>query len=85
MRSAYFEDEPDAEAAAIVLRDLGFNAVVRSCTTETFAQTIGKFFRGEIGNWENNAVLESDNAPYQSFEIAIIRHGGRVVGEGNSS
>jgi hypothetical protein len=81
MRSAYFEDEPDAQAAAIVLRDLGFNAVVRSCTTDTYAQTVGKFFRGEIGNWENNAVLSSDDASYNSFETAIIRHRGRVVGE----
>jgi hypothetical protein len=67
MLSAYFEDEPDAEAAAGVLQDLSY--------------AIAKFYRGEIGDNENNAVLLSDEAPYDSFTTVVTRHGGRVVEE----
>ena len=78
MRTAYFDGEPTAEAAAQVLRELGFKAVVHRCTNESYADTVKKFFRGEIGNFERNAVVESD-ADAVSFETVIIRHHGRVA------
>ena len=76
MRVAYFEDEPDAEAAASMLRELGFTATVHSCTSETYSDMLKKFFRGEIGLYEKDAVLESDAAA-DSFETIVVRHHGR--------
>jgi hypothetical protein len=78
MRIAYFDGEPDAQAAADVLQTLGFEAVVHRCTDETYTETVRKFFEGKSGNFERNAVLESDADP-ESFETVIIRHHGRVA------
>lgn len=77
-QTAYFDGEPEAWAAAQVLRDLGFNAEVHRVGTETYEQTVKKFFRGEIGNYETNAIVESDADP-ESFETVILRHYGRVA------
>jgi hypothetical protein len=77
MPIAYFEDEPDAEAAASMLKELGFTATVHSCTTEKYSDMVKKFFRGEIGLYEKDAVLESDDAAPDSFETIVIRHHGR--------
>lgn len=78
MRTAYFTAEPDAWAAAQVLHELGFNAEVQRCGTETYEETVKKFFVGEIGNYEKNAIVESDADP-ESFQTVIIRHHGRVA------
>ena len=78
MRSAYFDGEPDAQAAAQVLQDLGFRAAVHSCTDESYTDTVRKFFEGKSGNFGRNAVLRSDADP-ESFETVIIRHHGRVT------
>jgi hypothetical protein len=75
-RIAYFDGEPGAQAAAQVLQELGFTAVVHRCTDEPYAATIRKFFDGEIRNFEINAVVESDADP-ESFETVILRHHGR--------
>ena len=76
MRIAYFDGEPGAQAAAQVLQELGFKAVVRRCTSESYAETVEKFFDGEIRNFEINAVVESDADP-ETFETVILRHHGR--------
>lgn len=78
MRVAYFDGEPGADAAAQVLRELGFTAVVHRCTDESYTETVKKFFRGEIGNFEQNAAVESD-ADAVTFETVIYRHHGRVA------
>jgi hypothetical protein len=78
MRIAYFDGEPDAQAAAQVLQELGFTAQVYRCTDESYTQTIRKFFDGEIGNFEKNAALTSD-ADAESFQTIITRHHGRVA------
>lgn len=77
-QTAYFDGEPDAWAAVQVLHELGFNAEVHRVGTETYEQTVKKFFQGEIGNYETNAIVESDADP-ESFETVIIRHHGRVA------
>lgn len=78
MRTAYFDGEPDALAAAQVLQELGFKAVVRRCTNETYTETVKKFFYGATGNFERNAVVRSDADP-EAFETVIVRHHGRVA------
>lgn len=78
MQIAYFDGEPDAQAAAQVLQELGFNAEVHRCTDETYAETVKKFFDGVTGNFERNAVVESDADP-ESFETVVMRHHGRVT------
>ena len=78
MRSAYFDGEPDAQAAADVLHELGFEAVVHLCTNEPYTETVLKFFEGKSGNFERNAELKSDADP-ESFETVITRHHGRVA------
>jgi hypothetical protein len=78
MPIAYFDGEPDAQAAAQVIQELGFNAVVQPCTTETYGETIKKFFQGASGYFERGAVVDSDADP-ESFQIIITRHHGRVA------
>jgi hypothetical protein len=77
-RIAYFDGEPDAQAAAGVLRELGYTAEVHRCTDEPYAETVKKFFEGAIGNFEKNAVVTSDADP-DSFQRIITEHGGRVA------
>lgn len=77
-QTAYFDGEPDAWAAAQVLHELGFKAEVHRVGTETYKETVKKFFLGETGNYETNAIVESDADP-KSFETVIIRHHGRVA------
>jgi hypothetical protein len=76
MLVAYFDGEPDAWAAAQVLKDLGFKAEVQLCTDESYTETVKKFFLGETDNFEKNAALLSDADP-KSFETVVIRHHGR--------
>jgi len=76
MRTAYFDAEPDAWAAASVLHELGYNAEVHRVGTETYAENVKKFFEGESSGFETNAIVESDAEP-EAFEQVIIRHHGR--------
>ncbi len=77
VRTAYFDGEPDAWAAANALHELGYSAEVHHVGTETYKETVKKFFEGEIGEFETNAILQSDDAEPEAFEQVIIRHHGR--------
>ena len=76
VRTAFFDAEPDAWAAANALRELGYNAEIHRVGTESYKENVKKFFEGESGEFETNAILESDAEP-QAFEEVIIRHHGR--------
>ncbi|MGZ3496905.1 MAG: hypothetical protein ACXWNK_16510 [Vulcanimicrobiaceae bacterium] len=75
MPTAYFNAEPDALAAAQVLRDLGFTADVRLCGTEPYDERVKKFFEGQGSIFGTNAVVESD-ADAEAFATVITRHHG---------
>jgi hypothetical protein len=76
---AFFDGEPDAWAAAQVLKELGYTAEVHRCTEEPYAQTAREFFEGEIGDFEKNAIVVSDDADPEAFQSIMTRHGGRVA------
>jgi hypothetical protein len=77
MPTAFFDGEPDAKAAAQVLQDLGFTAEVIRCTDEPYAETVKKFYTGEVAGDEKNALVKSD-ADRGAFETVILRHHGRM-------
>ncbi|MBV8489360.1 MAG: hypothetical protein JO199_02430 [Candidatus Eremiobacteraeota bacterium] len=78
MRYAAFENEPDAEATAIVLRENGYNATVLMGDEGGFERRTREFFQGKEQPYETHAVVASD-ADEDVFARNVVRHKGTVI------
>ncbi len=79
MAAAVFESEPQASAAAIVLRELGFDADVYVRGADNFEERARAFLTGNPAPFEANAILVSNTADQERFLRTIQRHYGIVV------
>ena len=81
MPAAVFESEPQASAAATVLRELGFDSQVVVPGANTFDERARAFFTGNAAPFEAHALLLSSNADDERFLRTVQRHYGIVVAE----
>jgi hypothetical protein len=79
MAIAAFESEPQATAAATVLRELGFSADVIVRGTNTFEERTRNFFAGKPAPFEPHALLVSGDADEERFLRTVQRHYGIIV------
>ena len=79
MPAAAFESEPQASAAAIVLRELGFNADVYVHGANDFEERARSFFSGNPAPFEAKALLVSNDADEERFLRTVQRHYGVLV------
>ncbi len=79
MPIAAFESEPQASAAATVLRELGFNSEVIVRGANTFEERTRDFFAGKPAPFEPHALLVSEEADDETFLRTVQRHYGTVV------
>lgn len=82
MATAAFESEPQASAAAIILRELGFNADVYVRDGADFERRAREFFAGNPPAFEPKAILVSDDVDRDRFIRTVQRHYGVVVRDG---
>ncbi|MBV9720063.1 MAG: hypothetical protein JOZ77_12145 [Candidatus Eremiobacteraeota bacterium] len=79
MPTAAFESEPQASAAAIVLKELGFNSEVFVRGANDFEERTRSFLSGSPTKFEPNAILVSSDADDERFLRTVQRHYGIVV------
>jgi hypothetical protein len=79
MPIAAFESEPQASAAATVLRELGFDSEVIVRGANTFEERTHDFFGGKSSPFEPHALLISEEADDETFLRTVQRHYGTVV------
>ena len=82
MATAVFESEPQASAAAIVLRELGFQAQVVVPGGNDFEERARAFLSGNPAPFQANALLRSDDADSERFLRTVQRHYGMVIPDG---
>ena len=80
MRAAVFESEPQASAAAVVLRELGFDSEVIVQGANTFEERARDFLSGKPAPFEPRAILLSGDADDERFIRTVQRHYGIVLG-----
>jgi outer membrane PBP1 activator LpoA protein len=78
-RLAIFEDEPQAQQAATMLREQGFQADVLATSTEAYGEAIKRFFRGETHGFNGTTLLSSEDAEEEPFDNAVTKQYGRVI------
>lgn len=79
MPTAVFESEPQASAAATVLRDLGFTSEVFIRGANNFEERARAFFAGNPPPFEAKAILVSHDVDEERFVRTVQRHYGVVV------
>ena len=80
MPQAAFEDEPQATAAAIALRELGFHAEVTARTDGAdFEERARGFIAGKTPPFEAHALLYSSDADDDRFARIAQRHHGHLL------
>jgi hypothetical protein len=80
MPTAAFEDEPQATAAAIALRELGFDAEVTSKDSAgDFEERTRAFLSGNTPPFEPHAILHSSDADVDRFARLVQRHYGFIL------
>ncbi|MBV8582544.1 MAG: hypothetical protein JO160_07690 [Candidatus Eremiobacteraeota bacterium] len=79
MRIAAFENEPEAEAAAIMLEERGYDSKVVTKDESSYEHKVGEFFKGKQRTFDPNALVISGNAEYEPFMRAAQRHYGFVI------
>jgi len=79
MPIAAFESEPQASAAATVLRELGFESQVVVRGANTFEERTRDFFEGKAPPFEPHALLVSEDAAEEPFLRTVQRHYGVVI------
>lgn len=79
MPAAVFESEPQAEAAATVLRELGFDSDVIVPGANTFEERSRALFAGNPPPFEPHAILVSNDVDDDRFLRTVQRHYGIVV------
>jgi hypothetical protein len=79
--TAVFESEPQAAAAATVLRELGFHSEVFTRDANAYEERAREFIAGNPPPFEPNAVLVSSDADEDRFVRTVQRHYGVVVSD----
>lgn len=79
MPAAIFESEPQASAAAGILRELGFDSQVVVRGADDYEERARAFLTGNPPPFEPNAVLFSNDADQERFVRTVQRHYGFVV------
>jgi len=79
MRIAAFENEPEASAAATILREQGYNSRVVTRRSEAYEDRLRDFFRGKQRTFEPAALVISDDAEFESFARVAQRHYGFLI------
>lgn len=79
MPTAAFESEPQASAAATVLRELGFSSEVFVRGANNFEDRARDFLSGNPQPFEANAILVSNDVDDERFLRTVQRHYGIVV------
>ena len=79
MPVAAVESEPQASAAAVVLRELGFDSEVILRGANTFDERTKDFFGGKSAPFEPHAILISNDADEERFLRTVQRHYGIIV------
>lgn len=79
MLAAIFESEPQASAAATILRELGFDSEVVLRGGDDFDDRARAFLTGNPHPFEPNALLTSSDADQERFLRTVQRHYGIVV------
>lgn len=82
MATAAFESEPQASAAAIIFRELGFNADVYVRDGDDFEERAREFISGNPPPFEPKAILVSTDVDRDRFIRTVQRHYGVVVRDG---
>ena len=79
MPTAAFEDEPQASAAAIALRELGFTAEITTREgDETYDERARGLLTGNAPPFEVHAILSSD-ADVDTLARMAQRHHGFII------
>jgi hypothetical protein len=79
MRIAAFENEPEAAAAATILRERGYDSKVVVRNEKSYEQTLKQFFAGQPRTYEPHAFVISESAEFEPFRRAANRHYGFVI------
>jgi hypothetical protein len=80
MHIAAFEAEPQAEAAALALRDQGFEAEVILRDGPSFEERTRAFFQGRSQPFKAHALVVT-NAGTEPFTRAVQRHYGTAIAD----
>jgi hypothetical protein len=77
MPKAAFEDEPQAAAAAIALRELGFNAeITTAANDDSYDERARALLAGKPPSFKIHSWLESTDADLDGFIRIVQRHHG---------
>ena len=79
MRIAAFENEPEAEAAAIMLRERGYDSTVVKQSDRSYEERVADYFRGKPRTYQPNALVISETADFEPFANAAQKHYGFVI------
>ena len=79
MRIAAFENEPEAEAAAVMLKERGYDSRVVTRDDEAYEEQLRDFFKGRERTYEPHAFVIADEVEYEPFMRAAQRHYGFVI------
>lgn len=79
MRIAAFEHEPEAEAAATMLEERGYDSQIVTKDEEKYEDNLRDFFKGKQRTFEPHAFVVSGTADYEPFMRAAQRHYGFVI------
>ncbi len=85
MPIAAFESEPQASAAGIVLRELGFDTEIVVRGANMFEERTRAFFSGKTAQFEPHALLVSNDADREPFLRTVQRHYGIVIDDANDA
>jgi hypothetical protein len=78
-RIAAFESEPEADAAATMLRERGHEAKVVTRDAGAYEESLRDFFKGKPRTYEPRAFVISGDTEYEPFLRAAQRHYGFVI------
>jgi hypothetical protein len=79
MYIAAFENEPEAAATAVMLRERGYRSRVVARDEDAYEQSLRDFFRGKPHTFEPHAFVISEDADFEPFMRAATRHYGFVL------
>jgi len=79
MQIAAFENEAEASATAIMLRERGYDSRVVTRGDAAYGKSLKDFFHGKQRDFEPHAFVISDTVDYEPFLRAANRHYGFVI------
>jgi hypothetical protein len=76
---AAFEEEPDAVATAIALREQGHECQVVTKSDKSYDERMRDFFSGKPHPYETHALLIAEGAEDAAFAREVRLHYGQIV------